>query len=677
MADQFVSTGSFKRRVRDHGLIDFAKPLPINQMQSQIIGWSRAAKRGVVVGLDVVLSLVATWLAYTLRLDALHWPAGAQWWVYGLAPALAIPVFVRFGLYRAIFRYTGQAALIATAKAVAVYSALLIAILLWNQWPGVPRSLGVLQPVLFVLLVGASRATARFWLAALDARHQTVDGRLLIFGAGTTGVQTASAIAVSGQFVLLGFIDDDPGKVGRSINGVPIISPASVPDWVESKGVSDILLALPSASRERRNSIIASLSPLPVHVRTLPSLGDLATGRVTVKDFRELDVEDLLGRAPVPPDAELLARDLAGQVVLVTGSGGSIGGELARQIVLQNPRQLLLLDHSEFGLYTIHQELEAVRSAKGLETELVPLLGSVTNFARLSEVCKHYRPATVYHAAAYKHVPMVESNPGEGVINNVFGTLNMARACLENSVRRFVLVSTDKAVRPTNVMGATKRMAELVLQALAAEQQAVFVGSGDEPDDASRRQTRFTMVRFGNVLGSSGSVVPLFRRQLMEGGPLTVTHAEVTRYFMTIPEAAQLVLQAGAMAQGGDVFVLDMGEPIKIVDLARRMIRLSGLSIKDEGSPTGDIEIAITGLRPGEKLYEELLIGDNPTATTHPRIMKAHEPFIPWQQLSSQLVLLEKAALDNDLQAIKSILRQHVQGYESPDENPAAAQFAA
>jgi FlaA1/EpsC-like NDP-sugar epimerase len=305
------------------------------------------------------------------------------------------------------------------------------------------------------------------------------------------------------------------------------------------------------------------------------------------------------------------------------------------------------------------------------------LLGSVTNFARLSELCRHYRPATVYHAAAYKHVPMVESNPGEGVINNVFGTLNMARACVENSVRRFVLVSTDKAVRPTNVMGATKRMAELVLQALAAEQNAVFSGAVNESGDASRRQTRFTMVRFGNVLGSSGSVVPLFRRQLIEGGPLTVTHAEVTRYFMTIPEAAQLVLQAGAMAQGGDVFVLDMGEPIKIVDLARRMIQLSGYSVRDDANPTGDIEIAITGLRPGEKLYEELLIGDNPTPTTHPRIMKAQEPFIAWQKLSPQLVLLEKAAVDNDLHTIKSILRQHVQGYQSLDETPTAAQFAA
>jgi len=384
-------------------------------------------------------------------------------------------------------------------------------------------------------------------------------------------------------------------------------------------------------------------------------LADLASGRVTVQDFRELDVEDLLGRDPVPPNAALLARDLAGQVVLVTGAGGSIGGELTRQIVLQGPRQLLLLDHNEFGLYSIHQELQGICAASGLAVELVPLLGSVANYARLLSVCAMYRPATVYHAAAYKHVPMVEHNAGAGVANNVFGTLNMARAALASGVKRFVLVSTDKAVRPTNVMGATKRMAELVLQALAADSS----------------QTCFTMVRFGNVLDSSGSVVPLFRRQLAAGGPLTVTHAEVTRYFMTIPEAAQLVLQAGAMAVGGDVFVLDMGEPVKIMDLARRMVQLSGLTVRDAACPNGDIEIEIIGLRPGEKLYEELLIGDNPEHTAHPRIMKAHEPFVPWAQLAEELTVLEAAAGRDDLPVIKSFLLQHVHGYQ-PGAMPAS-----
>lgn len=618
-------------------------------MQSRVLAWPRAGKRLFVIALDVLLAVFATWVAFTLRLDTLHWPTGAQWWVYGLTPVLAVPVFVRFGLYRAIFRYTGQAALQATGQAVLVYGLVLLGVLMWQQWLGVPRSLGVLQPLIFLFLVGASRAVARFWLADQGRAQVKHEGRLLIFGAGTAGVQTASALRGSQQFTVLGFVDDDPAKVGRSINGVPVFAASAMPAVVTQQGITDILLALPSALRDRRNQIIDSLRMLPVHIRTLPGLADLASGRVTVQDFRELDVEDLLGRAPVAPHAALIERDLKGQVVLVSGAGGSIGGELTRQIVLQQPRQLLLLDHNEFGLYSIHQELQGLCAASGLTVELVPLLGSVANYERLLAVCTQYCPATVYHAAAYKHVPMVESNAGEGVLNNVFGTLNMARAARESRVKRFVLISTDKAVRPTNVMGATKRMAELVLQALAADDSA----------------TCFTMVRFGNVLDSSGSVVPLFRRQLAAGGPLTVTHADVTRYFMTIPEAAQLVLQAGAMAVGGDVFVLDMGEPVKIMDLARRMVQLSGLTVRDAESPHGDLEIAITGLRPGEKLYEELLIGDNPERTDHPRIMKAHEHFVPWPLLATELKTLEAAAQQDDLAAIKAFLRQHVQGYPS------------
>ena len=616
-------------------------------MQTKVLEWPRALKQLVVVALDLVLALFATWLAYTLRLDALHWPSGPQWWVYLLAPLLSIPIFIRFGLYRAIFRYTGQAALQATGVAVLIYGVILTGILLWMQWPMVPRSLGVLQPLIFLFLVGASRALARFWLVDLGHTAAQVGGRLLIYGAGTAGVQTAAALRLSHQYALLGFVDDDVAKIGRSINGVPVFAPNEVPQVVVRQGVTDILLALPSATRDRRNAILTSLRPLPVHIRTLPGMSDLASGRVTVQDFRELDLEDLLGRDPVPPDTALLARELAAQVVLVTGAGGSIGGELTRQIVLQRPRQLLLLDHNEFGLYSIHQELQGICAAHNLGVELVPLLGSVANPARLSAVFEAYHPATVYHAAAYKHVPMVEDNPGEGILNNVFGTLNTARAAMASGTRRFVLISTDKAVRPTNVMGASKRMAELVLQALAMQHSA----------------TCFTMVRFGNVLGSSGSVVPLFRRQLSEGGPLTVTHAEVTRYFMTIPEAAQLVLQAGAMAAGGDVFVLDMGEPVKIMDLARRMVALSGLRVRDADHPDGDIEITVTGLRPGEKLYEELLIGDNPEPTAHTRIMKAHEDYLAWDDLLPHLTTLRTGAEQADLAAIKTVLQTCVQGY--------------
>jgi FlaA1/EpsC-like NDP-sugar epimerase len=625
-------------------------------MQSRVLGWSRSTKRLVVVALDVVLAMLSTWAAFSLRLDTLHWPVGAQWWVYGLSPLMFVPVFIRFGLYRAIFRYTGQAALMATAKATAVYGMLLLTLLMamqWSgQWIGVPRSLGILQPLIFFLMVGASRAFARFWLAGLSPLDRRDQSRFLIYGAGTAGVQTASAMGIGAQSVLIGFVDDDPTKVGRSVNGVPVFAPSRVAGLVVEQGVTDLLLALPSTSRARRKEIIESLRSVPVHIRTLPDWADLASGRVTVQDFKELEIEDLLGRDPVPPNTDLLARNLSGKVVLVTGAGGSIGSELCRQIAAERPRQLLLFDHSEFNLYTIHQELEASCASLGLVVELVPLLGSVANVQRLQEVCQTYRPDTVYHAAAYKHVPIVEANPAVGIDNNVFGTLNMAQAAIASGVASFVLVSTDKAVRPTNIMGASKRMAELVLQAMAA--QAFPHGT----------MTCFSMVRFGNVLGSSGSVVPLFRRQLAAGGPLTVTHADVTRYFMTIPEAAQLVLQAGAMARGGEVFVLDMGEPVRIVDLARRMVELSGMTVRDEATPHGDISIAITGLRPGEKLYEELLIGDNPTATAHPRIMKAHEHYLEWPALDLQLQILRQGVQADDLSAIKAVLRTCVHGYE-------------
>ena len=613
------------------------------------MAWPRLGKQLSVILMDVVLAMLATWLAFSLRLDTPHWPGGAQWYVYLLAPVLAVPVFIRLGLYRAIFRYTGLAALLTIAQAVTLYAVCLFATLLWQRWLGVPRSIGLLQPIIFLLLIGGSRALARFWLAGGGIRRIASEGRLLIYGAGAAGVQTAAAIANARQFVLVGFVDDDPHKTGRSINGVTVYPPRKIAEVVERREVTDILLALPSVSRARRNEIIASLRSIPVHIRTLPGMSDLASGRVTLRDFNELDIEDLLGRDAVARDPQVLARSIAGQVVLVTGAGGSIGSELCRQILLEKPRRLLLLDHNEFGLYSIHQELTALSAVRHEPPEIVPLLGSVANVVRLKEICATYRPHCLYHAAAYKHVPLVESNPAEGIANNVFGTLNVARAALESGVANFVLVSTDKAVRPTNIMGASKRMAELVLQALAA--------------GPANRATRFSMVRFGNVLGSSGSVVPLFRSQLANGGPLTVTHPEVTRYFMTIPEAAQLVLHAGSMATGGEVFVLDMGEPVKIMQLARRMVELSGLRVMDDETPDGDIAITITGLRPGEKLYEELLIGDNPSPTAHPRIMKAHEEFLPWPELERQLHVLRAAVSDSDVIAIKSVLQDCVHGY--------------
>ncbi len=619
-------------------------------MLKQVLDWPRSTKRAVVIGVDIVLALTATWLAYSLRLETLHWPVGVEWWAYLLAPIIAIPIFVRFGLYRAIFRYTGLDALMAISWAIGLYGAVFLGVLLLQVWPAIPRSLGILQPIIFLLLVSTSRALARFWLAGVSGLVRPIhQARLLIYGAGVVGVQTASAMAMARQFILLGFVDDDEAKVGRTINGIPVFSPAQVPAMVTKLAVTDILLAIPSASRDRRNKIIHSMRALPVHTRTLPSLSDLASGRVTVRDFRELDVEDLLGREPVPPQTALVASLLRGRTIMVTGAGGSIGSELCRQILQERPSRLLMLDHSEYGLYTLHRELEALCAAKYPEVEIVPLLASVVNRARLDWICTTYRPSTVYHAAAYKHVPMVECNPSEGIINNVFGTLNMAQAARDAQVDSFVLVSTDKAVRPTNLMGASKRMAELVLQTLASQ--------------SAPEATTFSMVRFGNVLGSSGSVVPLFRDQLSRGGPLTITDAEVTRYFMTIPEAVQLVLQAAAMAEGGEVFVLEMGEPVKIIDLARRLVELSGLQVRDAQNPDGDIEFTFIGLRPGEKLYEELLIGDNPSKTSHPRVMKAHEEFMGWPELMAQLKLLEQAAIANDEAAIRAVLRTCVSGF--------------
>jgi FlaA1/EpsC-like NDP-sugar epimerase len=631
-------------------------------MLNRILGWSRKAKRLVVVAMDVWLGLAAMWLAFTLRLETVHWPQGMQWLAYALAPALAFPIFAKLGLYSAIFRYTGITALITTGKAVAIFGVMLLACLLVAQWEGVPRSVGVLQPLLFMLLVGASRALG--WLA-LAGRGRHASYRLLIYGAGSAGAQTAAGLGNMRQYLLKGFVDDDASKIGRSINGVRVHSPQVLADVVRRLEITDVLLALPSTTRQRRREIIEGMRGLPVRIRTLPGLSDLASGRVTVTDFQDLEIEDLLGREPVAPDPGLLGRNLAGTVVLVTGAGGSIGSELCRQIVRERPRQLLLVEHSEFALYTIHHELQARAQQGEHDCELLPLLANVIHQERMVDICRRYRPTSIYHAAAYKHVPMVEANAGEGILNNVFGTLAMVRVALEYEVSHFVLVSTDKAVRPTNIMGATKRVAEMVLQAVAASPRRPF-GHDDDSSEAGdwKCSTRLSMVRFGNVLGSSGSVIPLFRRQIATGGPLTVTHPGVTRYFMTIAEAAQLVLQAGAMAEGGDVFLLDMGEPLQILDLAQRLVALSGLTIRDALHPTGDIEIVFTGLRPGEKLFEELLISDNPLPTDHPRILRAREEYRPWSDLCAVLHGLEQAARAGDRGAMTAILQQLVPGYQ-------------
>jgi FlaA1/EpsC-like NDP-sugar epimerase len=619
----------------------------LHELASPALALPRVAKRVIALLTDMGLCVFAVWLAYYLRLGEFVAISGRALWAVGISIVLALPVFVVSGLYRAIFRYSGWPAMLTVTRAVGIYGLLYAAIFTAIGINDVPRTVGLIQPILLLLFVGASRVLVRVWLGD---RYRTILKRarrpkVLIYGAGSAGRHLASALALSPEMQVVGFLDDDPRLQSQILNGLPIYKPDDLESLAPSLGISTVLLAIPSASRRRRNEILRHIGRVHVSVRTLPSVSDIAQGRVSISDLRELDLDDLLGRDSVAPDVKLLSRNIADRVVLVTGAGGSIGSELCRQILKQAPARLLLVEQSEFALYAIHQELEHQLGERA--AVLVPLLASVQDRERMTQIMSAWKPSTVYHAAAYKHVPLVEHNPSEGIRNNLFGTLHTAQAALACGVSDFVLVSTDKAVRPTNVMGASKRLAEMVLQALAA----------------TGARTQFTMVRFGNVLGSSGSVVPKFRQQLRDGGPITLTHPDITRYFMTIPEAAQLVLQAGAMARGGDVFVLDMGEPVRIQDLARRMIELSGLTVRDEIDPDGDIEIQITGLRPGEKLYEELLIGDNPEPTTHPRIMRAREGFLPWSEMVHQLEALQQALSRNEVEQVRTRMRSLVAGY--------------
>jgi FlaA1/EpsC-like NDP-sugar epimerase len=624
----------------------------LHNLAMPMLALPRMAKRLVVLSVDASLCLLTVWLAYYLRLGEFVTLTGPSMWAAIVSVATALPIFIVAGLYRAIFRFSGWPALMTVTRATAIYGAIYAAVFTAVGVVGIPRTIGIIQPILLLLFVGASRALARVWLSD---QYQSIlkhasRPKALIYGAGRTGRQLAAAMVNSYEMQVVGFLDDDDRLHGHVLNGLPIYIPGDLDSLVSTLNISDVLLAMPSIGRKRRNEILTQIRSAHVSVRTLPSVNDLAQGKVGISDLRELDIDDLLGREPVSPNHLLLLKNIADKVVLVTGAGGSIGSELCRQILGAGPKKMLLIEQSEFALYAIHQELEDKLADR--DVKLVPLLASVQDEERMNEIMATWRPETVYHAAAYKHVPLVEHNPAEGVKNNVLGTLKAAKAAAANGVADFVLVSTDKAVRPTNIMGASKRLAEMVLQAMAADSA----------------ETKFTMVRFGNVLGSSGSVVPKFRQQIRDGGPITLTHPDITRYFMTIPEAAQLVIQAGAMAKGGDVFVLDMGAPVKIMDLARRMIELSGLTVKDDANPEGDIEIEITGLRPGEKLYEELLIGDNPKPSPHPRIMKAHEDFISWPELEAKLEALEIALNTNDVGVIRVMMKQLVTGYTPTGE---------
>jgi FlaA1/EpsC-like NDP-sugar epimerase len=617
----------------------------------------RPVKRALALGADALMCAITVWIAFNLRLESWTAWSPAHFTAFAGASAFALPLFIVLGLYRAIFRYGGLPALLTVLKAVTIYAVIYAFAFTWVGVPGVPRSVGLLQPLLLLLCVTLSRAFVRYWLGGI---YQGIVGRsglpqVLIYGAGSAGRQLAAALKTSPELVVVGLLDDDDRLHGQVLNGLKIYDPAAIVGVVNKLRVTQVFLAIPSVSRARRNEILDLVRAAHVQVRTLPGVLELAQGKVQVSDLKELDIEDLLGRDPVPPNPLMLAKNISGKVVMVTGAGGSIGSELCRQIVKSGPAALLLVELTEFALYAIEHELQSAMAEEGAITiRLVPLLANVRDASRMAEILRTWKPHTIYHAAAYKHVPLVEHNPAEGVKNNVLGTLTTAMQAAAHGVSDFVLISTDKAVRPTNVMGTSKRLAEMVLQAQAA---AMAKAGG---------KTRFSMVRFGNVLGSSGSVVPLFRKQIKDGGPITLTDERITRYFMTIPEAAQLVIQAGAMASGGDVFVLDMGEPVRIADLARRMVELSGLGLKDTTNPTGDIEITVTGLRPGEKLYEELLIGENPLPTSHPRIMKAHEDFLPWDALQAKLSELGLALDANNVPLIRTLLKDLVPGYQ-PD----------
>lgn len=645
------------------------------RLRERLLNLPRMKKRMMQVMADTVLIWFTLWLAFGLRLEdlAAAQPLSGHFWLFAAAPVLTIPLLSAAGLYSAVLRYLGPRTLWRLAAAIGGGGILLAAF----QWFGgsgpalVPRSIIPIHALLNLLFLGGIRLMARAWLQgtplsppipkATAPAHSTHQTNVAIYGAGIAGNLLLATLEKDRSRKVVAFLDDKTDLQGRTIGGVPVYDPARIGCLVDTLDLREVLLAMPSISQARRNVIIGRLALYPFTVRTVPGFRDLANGTLKVDNLRQVDITDLLGREPVEPHVELLERCIRDQVVMVTGAGGSIGSELCRQILMNGPRTLIMYEHCEYNLYSIQGELEERIRRSRLNVQVVPILNSVRDQQRLFDVMSAWNVSTVYHAAAYKHVPMVECNMAEGILNNVFGTLYSAQAALRAGVSNFVLISTDKAVRPTNTMGCTKRLAELILQALACEANPSPYGQPGGP--ALPNRTRFTMVRFGNVLGSSGSVVPLFRKQIQAGGPLTVTHPEITRFFMTIPEAASLVIQAGSMGTGGDVFVLDMGAPVKIRELAEKMVQLSGLTLRTPERPEGDIAIEYVGLRPGEKLYEELLIGDNVTPTPHPMIMRASENRLDWEALKTVLDSLALAIADDNYPAIRELFAEVVDGY--------------
>lgn len=639
----------------------------------KFIRLSRNTKRFLALFVDSCSCVIATWIALYLRLDEFVNVDTEFVFAALLSIALAIPIFVFKGLYKNIFRYSGLPAVATVAQAITIYGIGYSVVIMGLEIGIVPRTVGVIQPLILLLAIIGSRLLGQFWLGGIDRMQRKKDSlqRVAIYGAGSAGRKVVSILGKDSHVQVVCFLDDDTVLHGQFLNGVEIFNPVNLPDVIASNGLTHILLAMPSISRLRRNEILNAIAGSRVTVRTIPSLADITEGRVSVSEIRGLDIDDLLGRDVVTPNYTLLSKDAFEKVVLITGAGGSIGSELCRQIMKIKPAQLLLVESAESALYGIYSELEKFPEAtgSGQYPKVVPLLASVLDEVRMRHIIETWRPDTIYHAAAHKHVPLVEQNIAEGVKNNVFGTLNTVQAAVANNVSSFVLISTDKAVRPTNVMGASKRLSELCLQALNAKQMAENElknkYQSEEISPIKVFPTRLSMVRFGNVLDSSGSVIPKFRKQISDGGPITLTHPDMTRYFMTIPEAAQLVIQAGAMSKGGDVFLLEMGEPVKILDLAHRMIELSGLTVRDrEKNPDGDIEIVLTGLRPGEKLYEELLLGDDPEPTQHPKILRAKDEFIPWGDLETNIGTLRRILSENNIEAVVHLLQKLVGEYQ-------------
>ena len=630
------------------------------KIRSLILSIPRPLKRLIVITLDTSLSCFAVWLSYYLRMGEFFpiWEKVNEQYPLPaclLSILIFIPTFITFNIYRTVFRYSGSKVIISITKAIGVYALFYILIFTVISIDGVPRTIGIIQPLIFFILVCISRLFALYFLGGInfDPLQKTKKNKALIFGTGNEVLQLNMALVNNTNINIVGFLDDDPKLHGNQINGLMVYNPENIKSIISKEKINEIILLLSHVNRRRRNEIVESVRGENIIIRTLPSYSDLIEGRVTLNDIKELSIQDILGREPVKADPKLMRLDISDKVVMVTGAGGSIGSELCRQIIKLKPKKLILFDHNEFSLYAIFEELKLF-STSIYQVDIIPRLGSISNKFLVQNLLKDLQPETIFNAAAYKHVPLVEINKLEGLNNNIFGTLVLAQAAIKNGVKKFTLISSDKAVRPTNIMGASKRIAEMIIQSLSEKQNKTF----------------FSIVRFGNVLDSSGSVVPLFKKQIKSGGPVTLTHLEITRYFMTISEAAELVIQAAAITEtkrssrkSSPIYILDMGNPVKIYDLAKLMIELSGLQVFDKVTSKGDIEIKVTGMRLGEKMHEELLIGEAKSDTIHKKIKYAYEEFLHWPELNSNLLKVAEAIKTNDEKSVIKILKKLVTGF--------------